>query len=287
MTHSFSLRGAVTLFVVGLLIIMSTGSASANHSWGKYHWNLSTADTEINPLKLGDNLSGGWSVPLAAASVDWNSSVLKNAVVAGTSNANCDPTLGRVEVCNGAYGENGWLGIAQIWAYRGKDGHIAQGTVKLNDTYFALPTYNTDAWRTMVMCQEVGHTFGLGHQDESFTNPNLGTCMDYTNDPLRDDGVGNNLHPNAHDYEMLTSIYAHVNGTDGGSTGTGGTGKGRKGKPAELPAGGGAALNGPAEWGQAIAQDARGRDNVFVRDLGNGMEVVTHVLWVDEHAHND
>ncbi len=34
------------------------------------------------------------------------------------------------------------------------------------------------------MCQEIGHDFGLDHQDENFNNPNLGTCMDYTNDPL-------------------------------------------------------------------------------------------------------
>ena len=49
----------------------------------------------------------------------------------------------------------------------------------------------------MVMCQEVGHDFGLDHQDENFNNPNLGTCMDYTNDP------STNQHPNAHDYEEL------------------------------------------------------------------------------------
>lgn len=37
--------------------------------------------------------------------------------------------------------------------------------------------------RCLVTCQEVGHTFGLDHRDENFDNGNLGTCMDYTNDP--------------------------------------------------------------------------------------------------------
>ena len=27
--------------------------------------------------------------------------------------------------------------------------------------------------------QEIGHTFGLDHQDENFSNANLGSCMDY------------------------------------------------------------------------------------------------------------
>jgi hypothetical protein len=47
------------------------------------------------------------------------------------------------------------------------------------------------------MCQEVGHTLGLDHQDDVFDNPTLGTCMDYTSDP------STSQHPNRHDYEEL------------------------------------------------------------------------------------
>ena len=57
------------------------------------------------------------------------------------------------------------------------------------------------------MCQEVGHTFGLDHQDENFNNANLGTCMDYTNDP------STNQHPNKHDYDELITIYSHLDST--------------------------------------------------------------------------
>jgi hypothetical protein len=183
--------------VLILVALFVAGTASANHGWGKYHWNISTDQSIANPLELGDNLTSGWSSNLVTASNDWNPSVLKNKVVTGESNANCDPTSGSVEVCNGAYGNNGWLGIASIWATRGKNNHITQGVVKLNDTYFDTPNYDTEAWRNLVMCQEVGHTFGLGHQDEDFDNANLGTCMDYTNDP---DGSAlgqlDNQHPN-------------------------------------------------------------------------------------------
>jgi hypothetical protein len=40
----------------------------------------------------------------------------------------------------------------------------------VNDTYFNTPKYDTSAWRNLVMCQEVGHTLGLDHQDEDFDN---------------------------------------------------------------------------------------------------------------------
>src|SRR5512144_2970387 len=152
-------------------------TASASHSWGGYHW-ARTA----NPftLDLGDNLSGPWDSVLGTASSDWRkSTVLDTAVVPGLASSvkNCRPPSGRVEVCNATYGNNGWLGLASIWL---SGLHITRGYVKVNDTYFNTSTYNTTPWRNLVMCQEVGHTFGLDHQDENFYNANLGTCMDYT-----------------------------------------------------------------------------------------------------------
>ena len=86
----------------------------------------------------------------------------------GSNPASCLPTAGRIEVCNAAYGTNGWLGIAQIWVSSGS--HITQATTRVNDTYFNQAFYNTSAWRQMVMCQEIAHDFGLDHQDENFNN---------------------------------------------------------------------------------------------------------------------
>src|SRR5215212_4522481 len=194
---------------LALLLALAAFSpaAQANHSWGKYHW-----ARQSNPftLQLGDNVSGdnvssGWDGYLRTTSSDWSvSSVLHTTVVPGTTTT-CTPTIGRVEVCNAAYGTNGWLGLAQIWV--GRRSHITAGTTKVNDTYFNTPTYDTTAWRNLVMCQEVGHTFGLDHQDETFDNPNLGTCMDYTNNP------STNQHPNQHDYDELQIIYSHLDST--------------------------------------------------------------------------
>jgi hypothetical protein len=127
------------------------------------------------------------------------------------------------------------------------------------------------------MCQEVGHTFGLDHQDENFTNVNLGTCMDYTDDP---DGVIygelDNRHPNEHDYDMMATIYEHLNSTSTGD-GDGGGGNGRKPKKTSIEDD--KSPNSRSEWGQEIRQDAQGRGSLFARTLSNGQILVTHVLW--------
>ncbi len=255
---------------VALATALSTVTpASANHSWGNYHWARTS-----NPftIKIGDNVNSTWDPFLGTASADWTlSNVVVATVVTGQANPkNCRPTAGQVEVCNSTYGNNGWLGIAQIWA---SGNHITQGVVKLNDTYFNIAKYNTPAWRSMVVCQEVGHTFGLDHQDENFSNTNLGTCMDYTNDPSGTAGTNvtpNNEHPNQHDYDELATIYAHA---DGSTT------------IAQAPASSASrgVDNGgtsPADWGQAVAFSSDGRGRVYVRDLGAGQRLITFVNLV-------
>lgn len=244
--------------------------ASADHAWNGYHWGRTA-----NPftLTLGDNVSSAWDSYLATTTAsDWSvSNVLDTVVAAGnTKPRTCKATNGRVEVCSNKYGFNGWLGVAQVWV---SGEHIVKGTVKVNDSYFNTSTYNTPAWRNLVMCQEVGHTLGLDHQDETFDNPNLGTCMDYTNDP------STNQHPNQHDYDQLEAIYAHldsvntvfasVGGDDGGGNG--------KGKPSNV--GQDIDLDDPSAWGQAVRQDAQGKNSLYVRHLGGTEKVFTFVVW--------
>src|SRR5262249_49275357 len=145
-----------TIFLVLISFAMFQSATFANHQWGKYHWGRKS-----NPftVKLGNNVSSGWSSYLNTASSDLSkSSVLDTSIVSGGTNSTCNPTAGRDEVCNGSYGSTGWLGVAQIWLYDHR-GHISQGTVKFNDSY----SMNT-AEKQHVVCQEVGHTFGLDHQ---------------------------------------------------------------------------------------------------------------------------
>lgn len=141
-----------------IVLVLSPAAAQANHSWGGYHWAISSTPFT---LKLGDNLSTNWKSYLATTSSDWSAStVLDTLVVPGQAKGSCKATAGRVEVCNASYGSNGWLGIASI-SITGET-HITSGTVKLNDTYFSTAQYNTPEWRNLVSCQEVGHTFGTG-----------------------------------------------------------------------------------------------------------------------------
>ena len=195
--HGF---GGRTIFVSLSLIVAFQTSSSATHSWNGYHWARTASRFTLD---LGDNLSSAWKNTLHIVSSEWNQSPVLDTVIVGGGRRNCRPTAGRIEVCNAAYGATGWLGVAQVWAI---GSHIAQATVKVNDTYFTTSTYNRPEWRQMVLCQEIGHTFGLDHQDENFTNRNLGTCMDYTRRPL---GPPDNTSPNGHDYDQLELIYRH------------------------------------------------------------------------------
>lgn len=190
--------GLVAAACAALLAITAT-AAHADHSWGSYHWKRSG----VLMLSIYSSVTPDWSNALVVADSDWNrSTVLENTLVASDSakktRRQCPRPTGAIRVCNDSYGYNGWAGIASIGL---ADGHISGAIAKMNDSY--LGNASSDK-RQGVMCQEVGHDFGLDHQDENFTNANLGTCMDYTND------WSTNQHPNAHDYEQLELIYSHA-----------------------------------------------------------------------------
>ena len=250
------LRVLAIIAAAATTTLMVAPAAQANHSWNGYHWARTS-----NPftVKLGDNVSSAWDASLQGASSDWSqSTVLDTTIVTGQARPkNCRPTSGRVEVCNASYGNTGWLGVAQIWITGST--HITQGTVKLNDTYFNTATYNTPAWRNLVTCQEVGHTFGLAHQDENFNNANLGTCMDYTNDP------STNQHPNKHDYDELVTIYSHL---DSFTT-----------LGAALPRSARSVTSDAQGWGRAVEGSRASGHSTYVRDLGHGNKVITFVTW--------
>jgi hypothetical protein len=252
---------AVSLSVVAGLSVSASSAAGTpwiNPSTGNpYHW-ARTA----NPftVKLGNDVTSAWTTFLNGASTDWAQSgtltdyfgtfttanPLRTTVVAGlTSGRKCRATSGRDEVCDAAYGNNGWLGLASIWA---SGDHITQGTVKLNDTYYNSGFYNTPTWRGAVACQEVGHTFGLDHQDTS--GANFHTCMDYANTP-----DSWNTHPNRYDYSTIVTDYSHLDSTNtiAAATGT----SGRHGLQ-------------------------RVRDNLWVEDLGGANRRFVWVAWADQ-----
>ena len=268
--------------------------AFADHSWSTYHWQKGTGPLRVD---VGDNVDSKWDRYLEEAmnggpytnppggdGQGWNATAhIDSPIVAGRSNPkNCKAVSGTIQVCNSRYGQTGWLGIAQIWL---SGGHIVQGITKLNDTYFDTAKYNTPAWRRLVMCQEVGHDYGLGHTNEIFDNYNDGTCMDYTNAPsggmlgTKDYGPSNE-YINQHDHDQLNAIYSHSH-SNFTAVGPGRSGSAVGRPPHELD--GAIGGDSPAEWGRAVATDGRGRPHIFVQDLGNGNRKITHVFWTLEH----
>jgi hypothetical protein len=269
----------VLLLLSSLLagIVLLPKSVVADHSWNGYHWPISSLPVLLN---VGNAVSAAWDPYLAEAISDWNdSSVIHLTEVPSSGNPRtCKAVSGRMEVCNAAYGNTGWLGVAQVWV---SGLHIAQATTKLNDTYFADPFYNTPAWRRLVTCQEIAHDFGLDHQDETFDNENLGSCMDYTDDP--DGSLGDQLsneHPNAHDYAELREIYDHIDTGGGGGGGGGGNGRGRGASARDIfPTPGDQRLefDHPYQWGRQLRANAHVA--LFDADLGNDNHVFTFVIW--------
>ena len=267
---------------------LAAGPASADHSWASYHWGLTGTNQRFDVLTALSRPH--WNSLVADAVADWDGSDPDasgytdyfNPVIVGPSNASarkCDPISGKVHVCSDSYGFRGWLGIATIWT---SGGHIVQATTKLNDSYHDSGTYSSTSWRAAVACQEIGHDFGLGHQDEDFSTDATSSCMEYTSIP-----AGNET-PDGHDYQQLQTIYAaHFNEGTGGGGGGGrpGNGKGpNKMDPFAFREVGQAPPSANPlvsdDWGSAVGFDAHGRPNVFVNEVRQGFRKITHVTWL-------
>lgn len=248
-SRSTILKAAAFATAAGLLAT----PVLAVHGWSNYHW--ARTSTQVSPPVVSI-VTSAWTSYVSTAVSDWNQSTVIQSPLstAGGNGRTCKPQAGKILVCNAAYGNNGWLGLASIWL--SSTGHISQGTTKLNDTYYASGTYNTPAWRAAVTCQEIGHDYGLGHQDENSNDDRTNSCMEYTNVPA------GNEHPDQHDYDQLLVQYNHTDTS----------------APAAVS--GQALGNTMADWGRSIGRDKQGRANEFERDLGNGMKVVTHVTWL-------
>ena len=274
------LRRFGTITALGCATLAATG-ASAHHAWSTYAWNF---DGTAVSVAVVDNTSAKWRSYVQEAVGDWNASEVIEAPLEYGNNSSCAMTTNTIQVCNADYGANGWLGLASIALSNGK---IVAGTTKLNDNYFNREAYDTYSWRQLVTCQEIGHDYGLGHQNENFSTDETTSCMEYTSWPQ------DNEHPDFHDYEQLVAIYTGSTG-GGGDTGGGGGGKGGgkggggkgggKGKNTRtsLPDVG----NTPTNWGRPVAYLPNGKPHVFVKE-SSGMKFVTHVTWAPDEGEHD
>ena len=199
-----------TLAKSALLVALTAASISAyaTHSWNGYHWARTTSSFTLQTLdSTVSNSNANWPFLLATAASQWSQSTKLDLHVvpytnSSTSRKKCSAVSGKIRVCNASYGNNGWLGLASI--NLNSSGHISQGTAKMNDSYSSDWTSDPNEGKH-VMCQEVGHTFGLDHQ--STDGSSQGTCMDYSQSP-------SSTAPNAHDYSELVTIYGHTDSSN-------------------------------------------------------------------------
>lgn len=262
------------------IVAVGAAPAHASHSWGSYHWAQAAASSPQVTIPLGESLSQtpatNWPALFRGASAstfgspgtvvnDWSNlqlmplgtgngfpDVLDAPRTAGynaTSQKRCRAYDGRIEVCNSRYGFNGWLGLAQIWT---SGQHIVKAVAKMNDSYLNGAQYGATA-KQHVLCQEVGHGFGLDHQDES--GADLNTCMDYSS-------ALDNAHPNSHDNEQINTIYRSHSDTTTQSAQPG-PGKGS---------------------GLGRGEVRRLRRDLYVEGLGAGQRLFTFVTWVSPGA---
>jgi len=260
-------------------------SALAHHAWENYHW--ARMDTSFN-LILVNSTTSDWDPYVKQAVFEWSDPnnwvgtpyVMFAEDTSGATSKRirrqCNANNGQLRICNLAYGQNGWLGIAGISL--DADDHITRGYTKLNDSYFSLSYYNSDDWKQSVTCQELGHNIGLGHQDEDFNHASSTSCMEYQSPPFPT--------PDAHDYEELASIYSHLDNynsfknSDSGSGSTeGGTCNAPQGKgcnKSEKPGN-----NADIGWGMSLGR--RGQGEVFLRIDHDGIRHLTHVTWAIGH----
>ena len=196
------------------LVVVAT-TAGAGHSWEGFHWARSA-----NPasLQIVDSLVGEWDSYLGPSVADWDrSGVLSLSTTAGADSlvdrTACLPIAGKIRVCNAKYADPTWLGLATVYL---NGDHITQATAQVNDTWFDTDLYNDPAAKRHVLCQEIGHDFGLDHQ---YDEP---TCMNDI-DGLFDPSY---ISPGPHDYAELDAIYAHLDTSGGGGGGKGGKGGG-------------------------------------------------------------
>tara|TARA_R110001592_G_C13153308_1_gene748324 strand:+ start:415 stop:1200 length:786 start_codon:yes stop_codon:yes gene_type:complete len=238
----------------------------ADHSWGDYHWARSTSSFDLTII---NSTTVEWDGYVTQSVADWSASSAFNMVQdlsGSTSNKvrrRCKGGQGEIRICNLAYGDVGWLGIAGI-SIDAND-HITTGYTKLNDTYFSDPFYD-ETWMQSVTCQELGHNVGLGHQDEYFNNTSLYTCMDYQNPPYE--------YPNNHDYVQLDTIYEHLDSYDSYNNG------GDSGGTCNAPPGKGCnkvGANNDVGWGKSIGR--RGNAETFIRIGKDGVRHLTYVTW--------
>lgn len=122
---------------------------SSMHAWKTNGYGLS--------LVLYNALDDEWQTEFSAAVEDWSeSTILDLTAVQVDVDHNCTRVEGLMKVCNGNFGDSGWLGINEIEmeVQDGSDvGYIISSVAKMNEYYLKNAVYES---RQYTMCHEIG-----------------------------------------------------------------------------------------------------------------------------------
>ncbi len=190
------MRNLLVAAVTFAALLTVVAVASADHSWSVYHW----PSDSLSPTVVDKTSSSLYDVPLGVT--EWAN--LGTPIQPTPTDAN----KGDITVTE-AFSPF-WLGLARIFI--DENGHITKGEVKLNTRL--LNSYGPVA-ADHVLCQEIGHVLGLGHNRVGDSSPEDETCM---NDQLLGFPA-----PNQHDTDQLNLIYdGHIDTTADSTTDNGG-----------------------------------------------------------------
>lgn len=173
------------MLAAALLLGMTAGTAlQAGHYWycgsSVYHYpwlniyyrNNATNNAPKAYRNIFQSELGGWDGPTCLSFTNTTPDLTMNAAF---------------------YGSTGWLGLATLDSLSGC--HVIDASALLNRSYLDSSSYSTTNV-SHVACQEIGHTFGLNH-NQGASN----TCMN--------DTILSAPYPNQHDFDSIRALYAH------------------------------------------------------------------------------
>jgi len=168
-------RFGLGLLVTGLaaanlaLVLDEAPSQSGTKWWNNYHWDKSTVRILVNTTSAS-------RTPSLRAANAWGVTDL---------NIRSSSEHSDISLFDGNYGDNGWRGLASPWV--NGNGEFTHCHARLNRYYTSPPAGKTTAWRWEgTYCMELGHCFGLAHDQTKGCMNGFAMNGGYANTPSTD-----------------------------------------------------------------------------------------------------